>query len=162
MPRRRQKNIQITSTAAPEHAAGSGSSLAEDSLKEKFDLRGVSDIWLNASLAKKWSDHKNRLKRKYFDENQITDIVRTQFYGLVDYWFSPEGKERARKARESREKQAHTHTSGSKSFARKGHEMSLESDGRPVGRLSVYVAAHTRANGSPMEATMETVVRPSD
>ncbi|OMO69401.1 Transposase, Ptta/En/Spm, plant [Corchorus olitorius] len=143
---------------------------AVDWVKEKFDLRGVSDIWLNSSLAKKWRDHKNRLKRKYFDENltpnevkgklpQITEIVRTQFYGLVDYWFSPEGKERARKARQSREKQAHTHTSGSKSFARMGHEMSLESNGRPVGRLSVYVAAHTRANGSPMEATMETVQR---
>ncbi|OMO81059.1 Transposase, Ptta/En/Spm, plant [Corchorus olitorius] len=232
MPRRRQKNIQITSTAAPEHAASSGSSSSRgqsqgsdipeafeasdimitnatgdyirrrgktrlrdvanlkagdrifvqgnglgqpigdsagllagfcgklsrnglwfpidtvswnkiedadknralDWVKEKFDLRGVSDIWLNASLAKKWRDHKNRLKRKYFDENltpnevkgklpQITQIVRTQFYGLVDYWFSPEGKERARKARQSREKQAHTHTSGSKSFARMGHEM---------------------------------------
>ncbi|OMO83253.1 Transposase, Ptta/En/Spm, plant [Corchorus olitorius] len=247
MPRRRQKNVQIISTAAPEHAAGSGSSSSRgqsqgsdilEALKasdimitnaagdysrrrgktrlrdvanlkagdrifvqgnglgqpigdsagllagfcgklsrnglwfpidtEKFDLRGVSDIWLNASLAKKWRDHENRLKRKYFDENltlnevkgklpQITEIVRTQFYGLVDYWFSSEGKERARKARQSREKQAHTHTSGSKSFARMGHEMSLESDGRPVGRLSVYVAAHTRANGSLMEATMETV-----
>ncbi|OMO68751.1 Transposon, En/Spm-like protein [Corchorus capsularis] len=220
MPRLRQKNIRITSTAALDHAAGSGSSSSRSGQSqgldipealeavvvmmtnaagnlikrrgktrlrdvaelgqgdrifvqgngEKFDLRGVSDIWLRASMAKKWRDHKNRLKGKYFDGNltpdevkrklpEKTDIVRTQFYALVDYWFSPEGKEKAKKAQESREKQAHTHTSGSKSFARMAHEMSLESDGRPIGRLSVYVAAHTRANGSPMEATKETVAR---
>lgn len=57
-------------------------------------------------------------------------------------------KERQKKAKFSRSKVGVLHTSGSKSFARSGHEMSKEL-GRPPRRDELYIKTHTRKNGVP-------------
>ncbi|XP_039135755.1 uncharacterized protein LOC120273183 [Dioscorea cayenensis subsp. rotundata] len=57
----------------------------------------------------------------------------------------------------SRKQQKYTHTSGSKSFARKEKEMEVH-NGRKVGRLEFFKATHTKKDGSHMNVETEQIM----
>ncbi|KAF7808160.1 uncharacterized protein G2W53_040321 [Senna tora] len=66
---------------------------------------------------------------------------------FVDYRLDPKTKAMSEKNHENRSKLKMPHTCGSKSMARKKHEMELAS-GKPVSRGVVFVATRKRKDGS--------------
>ncbi|OMO72376.1 hypothetical protein CCACVL1_17835, partial [Corchorus capsularis] len=46
---------------------------------KKFDLRGVNDVWILAYTAKKWRDHKIKLKTEYFNIDLTPNMVKGKF-----------------------------------------------------------------------------------
>ncbi|XP_039119077.1 uncharacterized protein LOC120255293 [Dioscorea cayenensis subsp. rotundata] len=57
----------------------------------------------------------------------------------------------------SRKQQKYTHTSGSKSFARKEKEMELRS-GKKIGRFEFFKATHTKKDGSYLNKETEEIM----
>ncbi|KAM0844119.1 hypothetical protein ACQ4PT_057267 [Festuca glaucescens] len=128
----------------------------------------VMDEWLKAhsllTAAKKWRAFKCDLKTKAFksddplktwtmDELLARGDIRVdpeQWKWLVKYWLSEEGQESSNHGKQSRSKVVTPHTTGSKSFARAGHEWGKEL-GRDLSRHELFMKTHTRKNGDPLD-----------
>ncbi|KAH7670262.1 putative transposase Ptta/En/Spm plant protein [Dioscorea alata] len=92
----------------------------------------ISKEYVLKSLGKKWRDYKHDLKKRHFKredglqankDKHPNATIRWQWEQLVDFWYSSKGEDSERLGVASRKQQKYTHTSGSKSFARKEKEM---------------------------------------
>ncbi|XP_039131857.1 uncharacterized protein LOC120268596 [Dioscorea cayenensis subsp. rotundata] len=133
--------------------------------KLRFAL-GISKEYVLKSLGKKWRDYKHDLKKRHFKredglqankDKHPNATIRWQWDQLVDFWYSSKGEDSERLGVASRKQQKYTHTSGSKSFARKEKEMEVNS-GRKVGRLEFFKATHTKKDGSHMNVETEQIM----
>ncbi|KAH7674544.1 putative transposase Ptta/En/Spm plant protein [Dioscorea alata] len=131
----------------------------KDELFKFIELRfafGISKEYVLKSLGKKWRDYKHDLKKRHFKmedglqankQKHPNATIRWQWEQLVDFWYSNKGEDSEKLGVASRKQQKYTHTSGSKSFARKEKEMEVNS-GRKVGRLEFFKATHTKKDGT--------------
>ncbi|KAK1606407.1 hypothetical protein QYE76_030080 [Lolium multiflorum] len=128
----------------------------------------VMDEWLKThsllTAAKKWRAFKCDLKKKAFksddplktwtiDELLARGDIRVdpeQWKWLVKHWLSKEGQESSIRGKLSRSKVVTPHTTGSKSFARAGHEWGKEL-GHDLSRHELFIKTHTRKNGDPLD-----------
>ncbi|XP_039135710.1 uncharacterized protein LOC120273131 [Dioscorea cayenensis subsp. rotundata] len=131
----------------------------------QFSLE-ISREYVLKSLGKKWRDYKHDLKTKHFRREQglqankdkhPSGTIRWQWEQLIDFWYSRKGEDSKKLGIASRKQQKYTHTSGSKSFARKEKEMETSS-GRKVGRLELFRATHTKKDGSHMNMETEQIM----
>ncbi|XP_039116447.1 uncharacterized protein LOC120251858 [Dioscorea cayenensis subsp. rotundata] len=141
----------------------------KDELLNFIETRFVLEIpkdYVLKSLGKKWRDNKHDLKRKYFKredglqankEKHPEGTVSWQWEELVDFWYSRKGEESEQVGVFSRKQQKYTHTSGSKSFARKEKEMELRS-GKKIGRFEFFKATHNKKDGSYLNKETEEIM----
>ncbi|XP_062182055.1 uncharacterized protein LOC133886331 [Phragmites australis] len=126
-------------------------------LQTFYDLDDSAFNWVIATASTKWKEYKSTLKELYFDPTLTDDELLSRcdtrvndddWKYLIDYWRSPEHEARTLIAKANRAKLKLTHTSGSKSYARSGHELSATL-GRPPRRDEVFIKTHTHKNGVP-------------
>ncbi|XP_039146766.1 uncharacterized protein LOC120284003 [Dioscorea cayenensis subsp. rotundata] len=131
----------------------------------RFILKSSREFVLK-SLGKKWRDYKHDLKKHYFKreigpqankDNHPDGTVRWQWEELVDFWYSRKGEEAEKIGLACRKQQKYTHTSGSKSFARKKKEMELLK-GEKVGHFEFFKATHIKKNGSHVNVETEKIL----
>ncbi|XVE77775.1 hypothetical protein DITRI_Ditri13aG0089900 [Diplodiscus trichospermus] len=136
-----------------------------DFIETRFCLEIPTSVVLK-SLGKKWRDYKHGLKKKYFKRSDgiastlqkvPLGVVKWQYKKLVFFWYSKKGEKKEKMGIASRNQQKYTHTSGSKSFARKRHEMERKK-GRKVGRVELYIETHTKKDGSHLNAETQAIV----
>ncbi|KAH7653182.1 putative transposase Ptta/En/Spm plant protein [Dioscorea alata] len=141
----------------------------KDELLNFIEMRFVLEIpkdYVLKSLGKKWRDYKHDLKKKHFKredglqankEKRPEGTINWQWEELVDFWYSRKGEESEQVGVSSRKQQKYTHTSGSKSFARKEKEMELRS-GKKIGRFEFFKATHTKKDGSYLNKETEDIM----
>ncbi|XVF70041.1 hypothetical protein PTKIN_Ptkin11bG0129700 [Pterospermum kingtungense] len=134
-------------------------------IETRFCLEISTKIVLK-SLGKKWRNYKHDLKKAYFNRSDgikttlrkvPPHVVKWQYRRLVAFWYSEKGEKKEKVGVTSRKLQKYTHTSGSKSFARKQHEMEDEA-GKKVGRVELYIATHTKKDGTPLNTETQQIV----
>nr|XP_025685319.1 uncharacterized protein LOC112786118 [Arachis hypogaea] len=128
-------------------------------LKPKFHFKiseGIAKRYCKLSLAKKWSQHRIKLWKEFYDpcmsrqaliDNVPVGIDRDQWASFVQYRFLPSTMEMCRRNKEARKKQTIPHTGGSKPISRKRHEIFLET-GRKISRGEMYIETHKKRDGS--------------
>ncbi|PIN00622.1 hypothetical protein CDL12_26876 [Handroanthus impetiginosus] len=116
----------------------------------------IAKRYVMQSIGKKWAGSRLRLWDDTYDptksrgeliDNVPEGVTRDQWAAFVDYRLKPETQAICKKNSINRKKQVEPHTGGSKSNARRRHEMTIEY-GRPVGRGMVYLDTHKRKDGS--------------
>ncbi|MED6204069.1 hypothetical protein PIB30_119241 [Stylosanthes scabra] len=126
-------------------------------IKDKFLINDdlVKKIIIQR-IGEKWKENRSEVFHKYYDPelskeenyaNHPPEINRDHWIQFIDYRLDPNTVEICRKNAESREKLSVVHRLGSKSLARKRHEMEVET-GEPVSRGKVFIAMHTKPDGS--------------
>ncbi|XP_039117807.1 uncharacterized protein LOC120253540 [Dioscorea cayenensis subsp. rotundata] len=134
-------------------------------IESRFVLEIPKDYVLK-SLGKKWRDYKHDLKKRYFkredgvraNKDKLPEgVIRWQWEELIDHWYSNKGEEAEKVGITSRKQQKYTHTSGSKSFARKEKEMEVNS-GRKIGRFEFFKETHTKKDGSHVNAETQDIM----
>ncbi|XVF11968.1 hypothetical protein REPUB_Repub08aG0074300 [Reevesia pubescens] len=134
-------------------------------LKKYFEFSDMLRPWINASIGRKWRDYKGELKAKYYDQtlsieaniaNLPPDVPVHQWIHLVNYFESPIAKKLAKLGAQGRKCQKALHTSGSKSFARKKHQMEHETR-RTIGAVEFYVATHQHKDGRFVDDEARTI-----
>ncbi|XVF26289.1 hypothetical protein REPUB_Repub14bG0003300 [Reevesia pubescens] len=88
--------------------------------------------------------------------NLPPDVSVHQWIHLVNYFESPIAKKLAKLGAQGRKCQKALHTSGSKSFARKKHQMEHETR-RTVGAVEFYVATHQHKDGRFVDDEARTI-----
>ncbi|XP_062194654.1 uncharacterized protein LOC133897841 [Phragmites australis] len=135
-------------------------------LQTFYDLDDSAFNWVIATASRKWKEYKSTLKELYFDPTLTDDELLSRrdtrvndddWKYLIDYWRSPEHEARTLIAKANRAKLKLTHTSGSKSYARSGHELS-GTLGRPPQRDEVFIKTHTHKNGVPSSQAAPIIV----
>ena len=100
-----------------------------------FDVDDAAFNWFLTTAGRKWKDFKSTLKAQYFNENLTEEDMKNKHSGRVsdedwkflsEYWVSPECEGKTKKPNLVVQRLGVLHTSGSKSFARSGHEMVLK------------------------------------
>ncbi|PPR91895.1 hypothetical protein GOBAR_AA28791 [Gossypium barbadense] len=129
------------------HKSDSNKNQALDNIKERFALE-VSDDYINKTLGKKWRDHKNTLKKQYFNKDiSFEKKLKNVPPGMLRYQL--EDADRERVGTSSRQKQKFTHTAESRSFTSVA-EAEEVSSAQKVGRLQLFEITHRKKDGSPM------------
>ncbi|OMO60314.1 Transposase, Ptta/En/Spm, plant [Corchorus olitorius] len=100
----------------------------------------------------------NKSMNEILSEDTPKEVDANQWKDLVKYWFTDEFKDKRKIGRESREHQKHTHTGGSKSFARKRDEFQVENGSSP-GRIAFYEITHKKKDGSFMNEEIQELVQ---
>ncbi|XP_057723261.1 uncharacterized protein LOC130939176 isoform X1 [Arachis stenosperma] len=114
-------------------------------LKPKFHFKiseGIAKRYCKLSLAKKWSQHRIKLWKEFYDP-----CMSRQWASFIQYRFLPSTMEMCRRNKEARKKQTIPHTGGSKPISRKRHEIFLET-GRKISRGEMYIETHKKRDGS--------------
>ncbi|KAJ1377440.1 putative transposase, Ptta/En/Spm, plant [Sesbania bispinosa] len=128
-------------------------------LKPKFcfrTIKGVAKRYCKLSIGKKWAAFRKSLWNEFNDPTKTRDeiisnvpvgIDKDQWAHFINYRMKPSTLELCRRNKEIRSKQKIPHTGGSKSNARRRHEMLLETGQNP-SRGKMYIATHKRKDGS--------------
>ncbi|KAK7316581.1 hypothetical protein RJT34_00148 [Clitoria ternatea] len=120
---------------------------ASDSVARRYCLLTMSTKYRNGKMYLWTRMFDPSLSREQLIVKVPDGIPKDQWSSFVGYHLSPEYQELCRKNAEVRKKQTIPHTGGSKLLSRKQHEMEQEL-GRAVGRAELYIATHTRKDGS--------------
>ncbi|KAK9048995.1 hypothetical protein SSX86_032038 [Deinandra increscens subsp. villosa] len=111
-------------------------------------------------MGRKWRAWKGYLKELAYDPSLTIDEIvakeinkdsrvhETQFKELVTRWFTPKFQTTCDVKRLSRSKMKEPHVSGTKSFARRAHEMAVNNNGVYPTRGEMYVTTRTRKDGT--------------
>ncbi|PIN08925.1 hypothetical protein CDL12_18494 [Handroanthus impetiginosus] len=126
-------------------------------IREKFVVNdGPNKKYIIGSLGKKWKDNRAKLYNAYYDptadwdtnvQNHPDGISRDHWAGFLTYRLRQSTKDMCERNTENRKKQKVPHTLGSKSIARKKHEMETEL-GRSMSRAELWSISHKKKDGS--------------
>ncbi|XP_021776499.1 uncharacterized protein LOC110740317 [Chenopodium quinoa] len=130
-------------------------------IREKFVLpdRDEIDKSILKHVGKKWRAYRHELKVQFKKPDRAQELVAsivpkgvnsTQWFKLVQYWFSEKCQFLSAKGKEARALQSHLHTTGGKSFARKRDEFE-KTHGREPGALEWFAQTHLRKDGTYVE-----------
>ncbi|KAF7839689.1 hypothetical protein G2W53_008171 [Senna tora] len=129
-----------------------------NSIKGKFCLdRVLEKHFIIRKLGKNWRNYRcflfgqfyqvEKTREQNLGEHSPKFIPLDMWAEFIDYRLDPKTKPMSEKNRENRSKLKMPHTCGSKSMARKKHEIELASE-KPVSRGAVFVATHKRKDDS--------------
>ncbi|XP_039142878.1 uncharacterized protein LOC120280181 isoform X4 [Dioscorea cayenensis subsp. rotundata] len=134
-------------------------------VQDVFDIDINLKEWALQSFNKKWKDFKCQLKKTNYNpfkgdkvgakRNRPLELEQVEWNWLVDFWESDTGKMREDKGKINRGKQSMPHTSGTKSFARRFYEETINNDGVELSRLDMFLKLHQRRDGTFVDAVAE-------
>ncbi|KAK7316582.1 hypothetical protein RJT34_00151 [Clitoria ternatea] len=120
---------------------------ASESVARRYCLLTMSRKYRNGKLYLWTRAFDPSLSREQLIAKVPDGIPKDQWSSFIDYHLAPEYQELCRRNVEVRKKQTTPHTGGSKLLSRKQNEMEQKL-GRAVGRAELYIATHTRKDGS--------------
>ncbi|MQM08165.1 hypothetical protein Taro_041019 [Colocasia esculenta] len=99
--------------------------------QSKFEFDVEKEKFVIASISKKWKDHKERLKSRYFKVDgdnpcPLQYLESDQWENLVRHWKSEQGKKLSEVNKKNRAKQQLISTTGPKSIAKRQQDYLLE------------------------------------
>ncbi|CAI0388747.1 unnamed protein product, partial [Linum tenue] len=136
-----------------------------DLVQEKFDIDPLVEPWIMSSLDSKWRNFKNKVKNRWFGKKERDGrVLNDDWTWLLEFWSSNKAVRREIVAKENRSKVKSAHTLGTKSYACKRDEMAESTpDKVEPTPAQVYVVAHVRKNGTPLNAQVaQVIVTPND
>ncbi|XP_061347696.1 uncharacterized protein LOC133293176 isoform X2 [Gastrolobium bilobum] len=139
-------------------------------IAENFEFDYAAGIkWVMSTLGERWKAHKYRLRRKYFYPNRSTEDILgnpppgvdcADWTAFVNHYKDDKMRIRSLQNKLSRKKLKISHAGGSKSNARRGHEMELQL-GRPVCRSEVILSTLKKKDGNYVNEEGKTLAVPS-
>ncbi|CAI0399280.1 unnamed protein product [Linum tenue] len=131
-----------------------------DLVQEKFDIDPLVEPWIMSSLDSKWRNFKNKVKNRWFGKKERDGrVLNDDWTWLLEFWSSNKAVRREIVAKENRSKVKSAHTLGTKSYACKRDEMAESTpDKVEPTPAKVYVVAHVRKNGTPLNAQVAQVI----
>ncbi|CAI0401399.1 unnamed protein product [Linum tenue] len=131
-----------------------------DLVQEKFDIDPFVEPWISSSLSSKWRNFKSSVKRDWFQCKERDERVSDDDWAwLLRYWSTDKALKKEVVGKENRGRVLSAHTLGSKSYACKRDEMAeSRPDKSEPTRAEVYVAAHVRPNGTPLNDKVAKVI----